>query len=180
VLESHPFKSDGREANFWTDVRTTEDLPKVLEFWMAQFARDLLRLGVYFRAAALMCQIPGGARYRCVHYDDIDDELPNDDEDPRYWVGRADDPTVLNVLGECLRRLGATPVMRQVPGGKDYERRELSAKWKKYLDRHAKIKHGLLNVVAECLDRLIVRPGMEEIDTEPYSTWWQRWWSRME
>ena len=34
--------------------------------------------------------------------------------------------------------------------------------WKAFLDRFAKIEHGLLNVIAECLDHLIVRPGMAE------------------
>ena len=180
MLVSHAFESDGQEANFYTEVRETEDLPTVLEFWMGHVARDLLRLGVYFRAAALMGQIPGGARYRPIAHDDVDDDLPNEDEDPRRWVRRADRDTAFNVLAECLRRLGAAGVMKQVPGGKDYEQIKLSAEWKKYLDRRAKNKHGLLNVIAQCLDELIVRPGMAEIDAEPHPTWWQRWWSRME
>ena len=180
MLESHAFESDGRENRLFTRLRETEDLPTVLQFWMAHVARDLLRLGVFFRAAALMCQIPGGARYRYVPHDDVDDDLPNDDEDPRHWVGRADRDTAFSVLAECLRRLGAAGVMKQVPGGEDYEQVELSAEWNEYLDRRAERKHGLLNVVAECLDELIVRPEMDEIDVEPQSTWWQRWWSRME
>ena len=180
VLESHAFQSDGQQCHFYTDVRDTEDLPTVLQFWMAHAARDLLRLGVYFRAAALMCQIPGGARYRHVPHDDVDDDLPDHDEDPWRWVRGADPGTVFNVLAECLRRRGAAGVMKQVPGGQEYERIELSAEWKDYLDRRAKTKHGLLNVIAECLDELIVRPGMAEIDAEPQPTWWQRWWARME
>lgn len=180
MLESPTFKIDGKLVAFFTDVRSVENLPATLQFWMAYLARDLLRLGVFFRAAALMQQLPGGARYRSVVYDDLDDNAPNEDEDPRRWVRHADRCTTFNVLGECLRRLGAAGVMKQIPGGKDYEREELSAEWKEYLDRQAKIKCGLLNVIAECLDELIVRPGMAEIDAEPYPTWWQRWWSRME
>ncbi len=80
MLESHAYHRHGREGRFLTHVRETEDLPDVLQFWMAHMARDLLRLGVFFRAAALMCQIPGGARYRYVPHDDHDDDLPDDDE----------------------------------------------------------------------------------------------------
>ena len=83
------------------------------------------------------------------------------------------------MLADCLRRLGAAKVLRQVPGAKEYEREKLSAEWKKYLRRQAATKHGLLNVVAECLDELIVRPGMEEIDVEPRPSWGQEWWSRL-
>ncbi len=180
MLESPTFKIDGRLVAFFTDVRSAEDLPAALQFWMAYLARDLLRLGVFFRAAALMQQLPGGARYRYVIHDDVDDKAPPEEDDPREWVRGAGRETVLNVLAECLRRLGAASVMKQVPGGKDYEREELSAEWKEYLDRQAKIKHGLLNVIGECLDELIVRPGLDEIDAEPEPTWWQRWWARME
>ncbi len=180
MLKSHAFESDGREDRLFTHVRETEDLPAVLQFWMAHVARDILRLGVFFRAAALMCRIPGGAHYRYVAHDDVDDELPDDDEDPRHWIGRADRDTAFSVLAECLRRLGAAGVMKQIPGGDKYEQVELSAEWSEYLDRRAENEHGLLNVVAECLDELIVRPEMEEIDVEPQSTWWQHWWSRME
>ncbi len=180
MLESPTFKIDGKPVDFRTIVRSTEDLPETLQYWMAHMAREMLLLGVYFRAAALMSQIPGAARYRYVMYDDNDDDQPNDDEDPRRWVRRANRDTVCNVLAECLQRLGAAGVMKQIPEVKDYERIELSAEWKDYLDRQAKIKHGLLSVIAECLDELIVQPGMAEIDVEPYPTWWQRWWARME
>ncbi|MBW8017602.1 MAG: hypothetical protein FVQ82_15595 [Planctomycetes bacterium] len=180
MLESHAYHRDGREGRFFTQVRETEDLPSVLQFWMAHAARDLLRLGVFFRAAALMCQIPGGSRYRYIAHDDHDDDLPDDDEDPRHWIGRADRDTAFSVLADCLRRLGAAGVMKEVPGGEDYEQVELSPEWKEYLDRRAERKCGLLNVIAECLDELVVGPEMAEIDVEPYPTWWQRWWSRME
>ncbi len=180
MLESPTFKIDGKLVAFFTNVRSTEDLPEALQFWMAHMAREMLLLGAYFRAAVLMYQLPGAARYRYVMYDDNDDDQPNADEDPRCWVGRVNRNAVFNVLAECLQRLGAAGVMKQVPGGKDYEQIELSAEWKDYLNRQAKIKHGLLSVIAECLDALIVRPGMAEIDVEPYPTWWQRWWARME
>ena len=179
MLESPTFNIDGRLEDFYPEVRSSPDLPVALQFWMAYMARDLLRLGVFFRASAIMCQVPGAGRYRLAHYDDNDDQLPDEDQNPQRWVRGADRDVVFNVLADCLRRLGAAKVLKQVPGAKEYEREKLSAEWKKYLRRQAATKHGLLNVVAECLDELIVRPGMEEIDVEPRPSWWQEWWSRL-
>ena len=160
-------------------VRRTGDLPGAGQFWMAYVARDLLRLGVFFRAAAIMLQIPGAGRYRVLHYDNVDDNLPDWDEDPSQWLGEVDRDTVFDVLAECLRRLGAEELMQQVTGGEDFEQEELSEEWVAYLDRHAGMEHGLLNVVAECLDELIVRPGMKEIDIAPRASWWQQWWGKL-
>ncbi|MGD8454548.1 MAG: hypothetical protein PVJ57_22265 [Phycisphaerae bacterium] len=180
MIDSHGFKADADELGFYLDLRCTDNLPTAMQFWMAQAAQHLLRLGVYFRAAVLLYQLPGAAHFRFFAYDDNDPDLPNEDEDPSHWLGHAERNTVFNVLAECLRRLGAPGVMKQVPGGKCYHREELSAEWRAYLDRHARIKHGLLRVVAECLDELMVQPGLKEIDTEPRPTWWQHWWSQIE
>ncbi len=179
MLQSPTFNIDGRLEDFYPELRSSTDLPVTLQFWMAYVARDLLQLGVFFRAAAIMLQLPGAGRYQVMHYDDCDDDLRDQDEDPQRWVRGADRDTIFNVLAECLRRLGAAKVIKQVPGAKQYEREELSDEWKKYLGRQAEIKHGLLNVVAECLDELIVRPGMAEIDVEPRPSWWQEWWSML-
>ena len=116
MLESHSFIVDGIKDAYFADVRDAENLPEVLEFWMAHVARDILRLGVFFRAAVLMCYIPGGMRYRQILYEDTDDEKPNEEDDPRKWVGSVGRAVVFNVLGECLRRLGALHVMKCVPG----------------------------------------------------------------
>ncbi len=179
MLQTDGFEIDGEMVCFFPDVRGSDGLPVALQFWAAYVARDLLQLGVLFRAAAIMLQVPGAGRYEVELYDDANDELGDQDEDPQCWVGGAERDTVFTVLAECLRRLGAADLMEQVPGAADYEREELSAKWKKYLGRRAETKHGLLNVVAECLDELIVRPGMAEIDAEPRPSWWQKWWSKM-
>ena len=178
MLEHSTFKIDGKQYSFGTDLRNCKDLPLTLQFWMAYMARDLLQLGVFFRAAGIMLQLPGAARYEFVDYDNLGDD-PGDRMSP---VGK---PTVFNLLAECLRRLGAEALIEQVPGAADYERVELSAEWKKYLDRQATIEHGLLNVVAECLDRLLVRPGMFQIDRAPAMrrerkpTWWERLWAEI-
>ena len=179
MLELPDFKIDGKPKAFYPNVRSTEDLPVTLQFWMGHLARDLLQLGVYFQAAAIMGQVPGADRYRLILYDDLDDDAPDCDDNPDTWVGNADCDTVFNVLAECLRRLGAEHLIEQVPGARDYERQELSAEWNEYLDRNAKFEHALLNVVAQCLDDLIVTPGMAEIDDKPQATWWQKWWAAL-
>ncbi len=177
MLESPTFQIDGKPESFFLDVRCSKNLPVTLQFWMASITRDLLQLGVFFRAAAIMLQVPGAARYKYVIYDDNDPESPDEDEDPGWWVGEADWGTTFSVLAECLRRLEAEHLMEQVPGAAKYAREELSTEWKEYLDRRAATENGLLSVVAECLDELMVQPGMAEIDEKPQATWWQQWWS---
>ena len=178
MLEFEDVEIDGKLVSFHVDLRLAENLPVTLQFWMAYVARDLLHLGVFFRAAAIMCQVPGAGRYAVLHYDDVNPDLGDDDQDPARWVGDADRDTVFNVLADCLRRLQAEELIEQVPGEADYTRAELSTEWIEYLDRSAEIEHGLLNVVAECLDELIVRPGMAEVDAASRPTWWQDWWRR--
>lgn len=57
--------------------------------------------------------------------------------------------------------------------------RRLPEDWTKFLDDQSRFEFGLLNTVAEILDELIVRPGLEEIDVVPEPTWWQKWWDRI-
>ncbi len=178
MLEADSINIDGKFFSLQTDLRSCEDLPALLQRWMVYVARDLLQLGVFFRAAGIMLQVPGAARYEYLVYDDLEDDLPDDDEDPHHWVIHADADTVFNVLADCLRRLDAGDLMEQVPGAADYKREELSDEWKEYLDNLNGIEHGLQNVVAECLDELIVQPGMAEIGLEPQPTWWEKLWSR--
>ena len=179
MLESDCFKIDGELHSFFLDVRSSEELPVALQFWMSYVARDLLQLGVYFRAAVIMLQVPGAGRYQFASYEDLDPDAGDEDDDPERWVGGVDRDIVFSVLAECLRRLEAEDLMEQVPGAKTCERQKLSTNWEEYLDRQAETEHRLLNVIAECLDELIVRPGMAEIDLEPRPTWWQKWWSAM-
>ncbi len=178
MLESPTFHIDGEPESFFLDLRSSKNLPEALQFWTAYVTRDLLQLGVFFRAAAIMLQVPGAARYEDVTYDDQDPDSADADEDPACWVEGTDWGTTFSVLAECLRRLEAEHLMEQVPGAAKYEREELSSEWKEYLDRRAATENGLLNVVAVCLDEVIIRPGMAEIDEKPQATWWQQWWSR--
>lgn len=173
MLEAGTFKIDGKLVSFPNGVRGNEDLPFAMQFWMAYVARDLLQLGIFFRAATIMLQVPDGAQCRFV----LDAET--EENHALEWVCGADRNTLFNVLADCLRRLGASTLMKQVPGGKDYERAALSDGWKEFLDGQSKIKHGLQNVIGEILDELIVRPGMEEIDAVPQPKWWQTWRERI-
>lgn len=180
MLQDCDVMTDGLPVAFHPDVSSTTDLTLSLQFWMAYVARDLLRLGVYFRGVGVMCEIPGGARYRPLSYDDANPNGLPEHDSPWYWLHGAQRETVLNVLAECLRRLDAPSVMKRVPGARLHRPQKLSDKWMAYLDRHAALEHGLLNVIAQCVDELIVRPAMAKIDALPATTWWQRWWSQME
>ena len=146
----------------------SEPLPLVFEFWMAELARDHLRLGVYFRAVAIMLQIPGAAKYEWVG-----DDEENEYETPDLVRASSRDE-LLGALGECFRRLGAEQLIDQLPDP-DAAGQEVSDDWAKLLDKRGKVDNGLLNVVAECLDKLIVRPGLAEITAPVTEPWWQRW-----
>jgi hypothetical protein len=151
-------------------VSSSERLPMVFQFWAAELSRDVLRLGVYFRAVAIMLQIPGAAEYEWAR----DEQKPDTCE----LVAASDDNTLHNVLGECLKRLDAEQLTEQLPIPK-YRREKLSADWRAMLDRREEVANGLLSVAAECLDRLIVEPGMREIDTDGEPYWWQRFRVKM-
>lgn len=145
-------------------VSGSEPLPMVFQFWMGEVARDFLRLGVYFRAVGIMLQIPGAAAYEFFS-----------DESEAFELIRETKPNILlNVLVECLDRLGVKELMEQVPAP-DYYEEELPEAWTTLLDEREKMKNGLLHVVAECLDELMVKPGMTEIADADEPHWWHRW-----
>ena len=157
---------DGDELHLLTMlVRNSSRLPQVFEWWMAELARDHLRLGVYFRAVAIMLQIPGAAGFDRV-----------DSEDDEIWrqVGESDPSEMLNVLADALERLDAGDVLQQVPGGETLTREPPCPAWKVLLDRWEAVENGLLNIVAACLDELVVKPGLTEIEEADEPHWWQR------
>ena len=156
-----------------SNIRAAENLPDAIEFWMAYVARDALRLGVFFRALAIMLQVPGGARFEYVLSEDEDD----DENSIRVQIEDEKPEVLVPILAECLNRLKAPPgLLKQAIGGQRYRKRSLSAKWKAFIDRQSEVEHGLVNIVAECLEVLIVQPGLEEIDDWPDPTWWQACW----
>lgn len=154
---------------FFLSVRACGTPTGAFEFWMAEMARDHLRAGVFFRALAVMLQIPGAAEYRFTEaHDEMEDQL-----------GELDRDQVLDVLGDCLKRLGRADLITQVPGAEEYKPDPVSDEWEKLLDERTGDRNELLNVIGECLDELIVKPGMAEINDKPQATWWQQWWARM-
>ncbi len=161
---------DGEQIlGFNLEVRGSSRLPLAFKFWMAELARDHLRVGVYFSALGVMLQVPGGAGFEWVAESELDDYTHD-------HVRQSDEDELLDVLADCFKRLDAPgALLQQVPGGAEHEPREVSAEWKQFLDERDAFKKGLLNVVAECLDELIVRPGMAEIDEQPTPHWWNRW-----
>lgn len=179
-LEPHYTSITDRLAETDCSVRATENLPATLAFRMAHIAREVLRLGVYLRGLGILAQIPGAADYRYLYHGDDEDDAPAEADEPNDWIQGANAGTVLGVLTECLRRLDAADVMKWIPEAKHIRPEELSTKWQRYLNREAKFECGLLNVVAECLDELLVRPGLAAIDRGPQTTWWENYWSRIE
>lgn len=63
MLESDTFEIDGELHAFRPEIRCSHDVPMAMQFWVAYFARHLLRLGVFLHGASIMLQIPGGARF---------------------------------------------------------------------------------------------------------------------
>ena len=169
MLQRGTIKEGGRLILLSPQVRSSELLPQVFEMWMAELARDLHRLGVYFRAVGIMLQIPNIRDYEWTE----DQEFENQAGDR---VAETDAEALLDVLAECLQRLGApAELLLQAPGGAEHRRRDVSEEWKQYLDVREKVQHGLQNIVSEILDELIVRPGMAEIDEKSLPHWWDRW-----
>ncbi len=165
MLDTQMHFTDGGKLRALTlDVAGSAPPAMVFQYWMAEVARDLLRLGIYFRGMAIMLQVPGAAEY----------EWLGDDDEPPELYQAADRNTLLNVLADCLERLGVPHLMQQVPAP-DYEAAELPAAWKRLIARRVKLKNGLLTVVAECLDELVVRPGLAALDAETEQPWWKRW-----
>ena len=146
-------------------MRYADRLPELFQFWAAEMARDQLRLGVYFSAVGLMLQLPGAHEYQYL----------NDDGELRQALVDYDCDNLYSVLAECFKRLGVEDVTRRVPGEENYEICDLKDKMKELLNEWTRRKHGLLNVVAECLDLLVVHPGLVEIAEDGERRWWQRW-----
>ena len=173
MLESDCIDNDEKPHALYSELRGNSDLPLAMQFWTARVARDLLQFGVFLQAATIMLQVLGGAGSEFVVNEDEEDDIA---KRVRGEHGR----TLLDVFADCVKRLHASPeILKQLPGGEGYERRELSKEWTAFLDAQEEVEHGLQNVVAEILDKLIVRPKLNEIDAAPVPTWWQEWWNRI-
>ncbi len=132
------------------EVRFTDRLTDVFRCRMEQLEAIHRWLAGYFRAVGILLQIPGAAAYRW-----IEDESDND-----LWdlIWNPDTTSTLNVLAAALERLDAGELLGQVPGGDGFKRRALPVEARVRLAERDRV--GLLNVVADCLDRLLVVPNI--------------------
>ena len=159
------------------DVQSIENIPVTLQAWMAHLAREMLRLGVFFRAAAFMALVPGAAKYESIIYDNYNEDVPDEEHDPAERLADAKPEIVYAVLAECLRRLKAEDLIEKIPVTAKNDDR-LSAEWVEFLDAQERCEFAYQNVVAVCLNLLIVKPGMAEINQQGRATWWQKYWAK--
>jgi hypothetical protein len=129
-------------------VRWTDHLPQV--FRLRQLDEIHRWLAGYFQVVAIMLQIPGAADYRCVEYES--------DAHLHSLIWNPDPHSTLNVLASALDRLGVSHLLPQIPGGAADDASALPVKAQLCLAERD--RNGLLSVVADCLDRLLVAPNI--------------------
>jgi hypothetical protein len=164
--EAVEFQIDDKWWRFDLSASGNYPLTRALEFWMAELAHEHLRLGVCFRALTIMLQIPGADEYT---WDAGDVELPP--------VERANRSILTSVLVECLDRLRVKYLIRQLPE-LDYKPIDLPEEWQEIIEARAAFKNGLMTLIAQCLDELIVQPGHARIAEFGQQSWWHRMWTR--
>jgi hypothetical protein len=131
-------------------VRWTDRLTDACRCRMEQLEKIHKWLPGYVQAVGIMLQIPGAAEYRFA-------ECAGDEH---LWdlIWNTDTASTLSVLGAALKRLDAAHLLRQTPGGHDFRPAPLPVKAQVALAERD--RNGLLNVVADCLDRILVTPNI--------------------
>ncbi len=140
-------------------VHAAGSLPDVFRGRSKQLEEIHQWLGGYFKAAAVMLQLPGGASY---------EYLPDDADDAEELVWAADRDMLFSILAYALEHLEVKAVLDQVPGGDSYKPREVPVEFQ--LNLVQRDRNGVLNLVAICLDRLMVIPELPEEDRDLYGT----------
>ncbi len=165
MFDEHMRFTDGDEVVGLTmSVYSSRRLPMVFQYWMAEVSRDILRLGVFFRSAGVMLQVPGAAAL----------DWDSDDEAEMLMV-HSERGMLCNALAEALERLGVKHLMDQLDELECVEDDELTDEWRDLLKLRQGQKHGLTNLIALLLDHLVLYPGMKEIDTAAEPHWWHCW-----
>jgi hypothetical protein len=144
-------------SEFGHSVRRTAPLPRALHLWLAITLDEQAHLSAYFHALALFLRVLGTGTYDWVADDEDADSLAK-------LVTSAPPARVHALLAAALKRLDAETLLAQVPAWEKIRYRKLPPDWQALLERYAQLPHGLLNVVAECLDELIVRRKLKTID----------------
>ena len=101
---------DGLQNHLGLNVICSSPITKMFQIWMAELSRDMLRLGVYFRALGIMLQVPGAPDFEWSFDSDGENEFDTD-----ALIRSADEDTVSTVLEEALDRLGVKHLMAQLP-----------------------------------------------------------------
>ena len=156
--------TDGDETvGLIMSVYGAKRLPMVFQYWMAELSRDILRLGVFFRCTGVMLQVPGTAAFEWV-----------DDQETEQLMVHSEHGELCNVLAEAFERLGVKHLMDQLDELECLDD-ELREEWEDLLKRRQGQKGGLLNMIMLLLDKLVLHPGMKEIDTAAEPHWWHCW-----
>jgi hypothetical protein len=167
MLEAFKWQEFGREGQVHPLVRYTDDLPNALRRRMEQMERIQRGLIGYCHAVSILLQIPAAADYRPVRHERTD----------FYdYIWRRDSGWPITVLKEALAALDAVHLLPLAFRGASSCRLP-----QRDSGRIAGLsRNSLLNVVAECLDRLIVVPLWEaeadltDVDGRPDVPWWER------
>ena len=101
-----------------------------------------------------MLQVPGGSRYI---YQEAPDRMD-------AVIAESDAGTVRAIIRTCLDRLGCRELIHRVPGCQGGNGCELPVTLAVMVQRRERV--GLLNVLAEWLNELLVRPVWRELSSE--------------
>ena len=167
MLESMQWNADGKVVCVESRLRFTSDLPNALRRRMEQMEMIQRSLAGYCHAVSIMLQIPGGAAFEPDPDERADVHHLNWQRDPAWPL------TVLKTTLTALKAPQAMPAMFGADYSVDFPR-DATNKLKKMT------RNGLLNVVAECLDRLLFVPFWQaeatlmEVDAPAENSWWDR------
>ncbi len=167
MLEPIIWRENGEVRRFNQLVQYSDRLPSVFRQRLEQLQAVHRWLAGYFQAVGILLQIPGATEYRCT-----------DDERTNFWdfIWTRDTRMTLTFLAAVLGQLEAEELMAQVPGGTDYRPRRLPRDVQTRLAGLDVVE--LIDVVAACLDRLLVVPELlveaehYGIDPLPGRGWW--------
>ena len=135
-------------------LRFSGHLPLAVRLHREEMERDLQRTRAFFRALTIMLQVPGGSRYI---YQETPDRMD-------AVIAESDAGTVRAIVKACLDRLGCRELIQCVPDCRAGNGCELPVTLAVMVQRRERV--GLLNVLAECLDELLVRPVWRELSSE--------------
>ena len=136
-------------------MHTIRSMPDAFRGRCKQLQEIQQWLGAYFQAVAIMLQLPGGVSYEWLH---------EDADDAEEFIWAADRDMLFSILAYAVEHLDAKAVLDQVQGGDSYKPREVPVDFQ--LNLVQRDGNGVLNLVAICLDRLMVIPELPAEERE--------------